>query len=198
MVSEITETRDQDQIVKGNTRILTPDLYAKFRSELNPVYQAIADVQINSGMRWEEFWQFIKHPDWYKASRRCISLNKSAIKKEKCRIKERDVILTQRGCDAVELLQKLKIKKVTRHAVNQAFRLAAQKTIGEDYIMPKMLRKCCATWLMKAFQDHPTKLAIISMSMGHTLQVMQEHYLSTAFATEDTLDMREFFKGWGE
>lgn len=186
---------NEEPIVKNEARVLTPKLYERFREQLNPLYRAIADVQINSGMRWTEFWTLIHHKELYKASRRCISIIST---KEKARVKERDIILTQKGCEAVEILLKLKPKEVSRHAVNQAFKLAAQKSIGEEYVMPKMLRKCCATWLVKAFQENPTKLAIISLSMGHTFKVMQTHYLCIAFSPEDTADMRDFFRGWGE
>lgn len=185
----------QDIIIKKNTRILTPREYKRLREELNPKYQIICDVLLYSGMRIEEFWAFCRNKDWYKPSRRCISLPKEAIRKEKCLITERDVILTKKGCDAVELLQKLKIKQVTRHAMSEALKLAASKTIGTTGITPKMFRKTCASWLMKAY---PEKKSYIRLSMGHTEKTMENHYLGIAFAPADSEDIRIEVRGWGE
>lgn len=181
-----------EYIIKQNTRILTPKEYLQFREQLNPVYQIIADVLIYSGMRIEEFWVFMKNPQFYKASRRCISISSA---KTKCRIKERDILLNQKGCDAVELCLKLKPKRMDRHAMNQAFKLAASKSIGTEGVSPKMFRKTCVSILAKLY---PEKLMYISISMGHTLEVMRDHYLGISFTREDTEDMRDFFKGWGE
>jgi integrase len=182
-------------IIKQGTRILVPKEYAKFREQLNPVYQNIADVLLYTGMRVEEFWAFCDHPTWYKASRHCISLPKGSIKKVKCLNKERDITLNEMGCKVIETMQALEYKKVTRHAMNQAFKLAASKSIGVEGIAPKMFRKTCISWLVKIY---PSLHLNIAASSGHSLEVMRQHYLSTSFAKEDVDDMKVWFQGWGE
>ena len=182
-----------DYIIKQNTRILRLSEYRAFREQLNPVYQILADVALNTGMRWVELWAFIKHPEWYRASRRCIEL--SAPTKEKCLWRERTVHLTPTGCRADEMLIGLKLKKsVNRKNVLMAFRLAASKSIGEAGITPKMFRKTLVSWLIKCM---PEKALEISASMGHTQEVMRIHYLGIAFERKDVEEMREYLKGWG-
>jgi hypothetical protein len=182
-----------DYIIKQNTRILRPSEYQAFREHLNPVYQILADVALNTGMRWVELWAFIKHPEWYRASRRCIEL--SAPAKEKCLWRERTVHLTPTGCHAVEMLIGLKLKKsVNRKNVLMAFRLAASKSIGVTAITPKMFRKTLVSWLIKTM---PERSLEISASMGHTQEVMRIHYLGIAFERKDVEEMRSYLKGWG-
>lgn len=183
-------------IIKQATRILSgPKEYAQFREQLNPTYRNIADVLLHTQMRVEEFWTFNDHPTYYKPSRHCISLPKGAIKKVLCLNKERDIILNDAGCKAVETMQALGYKRVTRHAMNQAFKLAAKKSIGIEGITPKMFRKTGISWLIKCY---PEKALYIAASSGHSLEIMKTHYLGIAFEKEDTMDMREFFKGWGD
>lgn len=182
-----------DYIIKQKTRILTPAEYRSFREQLNPVYQILSDVALNTGMRWVELWAFIKHPEWYRPSRRCIEL--TAPTKDKCLWRERTIHLTPIGCTAVEMLIGLKLKKsVNRKNVLMAFRLAASKSIGVTGVTPKMFRKTLVSWLIKV---NPKRSLEISASMGHTQEVMRIHYLGIAFERRDVDEMREYLKGWG-
>lgn len=183
------------QIVKQNTCILTPKVYLLLREQLNPNYKTICDALLHTGMRVEEFWEFIKHPEWYKPSRRCIDLPKTAIRKRSL-IKERSVILTSNGCEVIENVLKLNLKKVSRVAMNEAISRAAIKAdIGDEYICPKMFRKTLISWLVKCYPD---KQLWIAASSGHTLETLLKHYLGIGFAAEDVDDMRKFLKGWNE
>jgi integrase len=186
-----------DAIIKQGTRILTPDEYRMFSKELNPTYAVICDVLLHTGLRVEEFWEFVEHPRWYKASKHCISLPKEAIhKKENQKLRpERDVLLSDLGCAAVETLLGMKnIHKVTRHAMNEALKLASVKA-GFDPLgfTPKMFRKMCASYLMKIY---PEKEMYISVSMGHSRAILQKHYLGMVFEKPDIKDMRVLFDGW--
>ena len=184
-----------DYIIKQNTRILRPSEYRAFREQLNPVHRVLCDVALNTGMRWVEIWQFVKHPEWYRASRRCIELPLGSIKKVRCLHKERTVHLTANGCEAVETLIGLKLKKpVERSNFHVALCLAASKSIGKDGISPKMFRKTLVSWLIKCM---PEKALEISASMGHNLETMRVHYLGIAFERKDVEEMREYLKGWG-
>ena len=151
-------------------------------------------VLIHTGMRIEEFWDFVDHPNWYKASRHCISLPKGAIKKVRCVYKERDIILTENGCKAVETLQGLDLTRVSRTAMRDALILAASKSIGIQGVCPKMCRKTAISWLVRGHQD---KAMYICSSAGHTLETMRINYLGIAFSKEDIEAMKIFFEGWG-
>lgn len=184
-----------DVIIKQNTRILTPDTYSAFREHLNPEYRIICDVLLNTAMRVEELRWFAEHPEAYKASRRCISLTKSATKKVKVVRSERDIMLTLKGCAAIELFINVKPRIAKRAAMGEALKFAATRAgIESEGITPKMFRKTFLSWLVAV---SPEKYFIIAMSAGHTVNILQKHYAGIAFQKEDVAAMREYIKGWG-
>jgi integrase len=184
-----------DVIIKQNTRIMTPDSYFALRVHLNPEYKIICDVLLNTAMRVEELRWFSQHPEAYKASRRCISLTKSATKKVKVVRNERDIMLTLQGCEAVELFIKVKPYIAQRAAMGEALKFAAEAAgIGSEGITPKMFRKTYLSWLVAA---SPENYFLIAMSAGHTLNILQKHYAGIAFQREDVMAMRAYVKGWG-
>lgn len=185
-------------IVKNDTRILTPFEYEKMRGHLNPVYQAICDVLLHTGLRMPEFWELVRHPEWYDAKRRCIDLPGKAVKKAKTVYGARTVHLTVDGCGAIEHLLRINPKWVSRQSMIGVLELAATRAgipETDKGIMPKMFRKTIISWLMKCY---PEKMFVIAGSSGHTLDVMQRHYASLSFAKQDIEDMRKFLKGWGD
>lgn len=185
-------------IIKNDTRVLTPFEYEKLREQLNPVYQAICDVLLHTGMRMPEFWELVRHPEWYDAKRRCIELPTKAIRKTKTVFTYRQVNLNVAGCEAVEHLFKINPRKVSRQTMTMALCLAARKAQLPELdkgIAPKMFRKTIVSWLMKCY---PERMFEISGSAGHTLNVMQHHYSNLSFARQDIEDIRKFVKGWGE
>jgi integrase len=165
------------------------------REHLNPAYRSICDSVLDSHMRGTEFRWFMAHPQAYKASRRCISLTKEATKKVQIVRKERDIILTIRGCEAIENFIRNRYYVATRSGVREALILAATKAgIGTEGITPKMFRKTYLSWLVVT---HPELYFKIAMSAGHTVDVLQNHYAGIAFQREDVTAMREYVKGWG-
>lgn len=185
-------------IIKNSTRILTPIEYEKLRVQLNPVYQAICDVLLHTGMRMPEFWELIRHPDWYDAKRRCIELPVKVIKKKKTVYHNRQVNLNVAGCESVEHLFKVNPKKVSRQTMTMVLQLAARNAQLADLdkgIAPKMFRKTIISWLMKCY---PERMFEIAGSAGHTLAIMQVYYANLSFQRPDIDDMRKFLKGWGE
>jgi integrase len=181
-----------DIIIKQNTRILTPDAWFKLRECLTPDYRVVCDVLLNTAMRIEELHWFEKHPEAYKASRRCISLSSKKVKVVRV---ERDIMLTLRGCEAIELFIKVKPRVANRSAMGEALKRAATYAeIGTEGITPKMFRKTYLSWLVAAI---PENYFVIAMSAGHTLNILQKHYAGIAFQREDVVKMREYVKGWG-
>lgn len=183
-------------IIKQNTRILTPYLYNQLREQLNDTYKAISDALLNTGMRAEEFWEFLEHPEWYDAKRKCIDMPQGSIKKIKCLHKERTIVLTDRGCKAIEYVLQMKPRKIARQDMWITYRGAAERSgIGTAGITSKMFRKTMISWLAVCYED---KLFKIASSAGHTLDIMRLHYSSLQFEARDLREMQEFLKGWGE
>ena len=185
-------------ILRNKTSILTPHEYSKLRKVLPAKYICICDVLLNTGMRIEEFWDFLQHPEWFSAARRCIELPTGAIKKERSVYKERTIRLTIEGCDAVKTLFGMNgsITQMTREGMRMMLRRCAETAgIGTQGISPKMFRKTAVSWLLTCF---PEKMFQIEASMGHDWQTMKRHYVNLAFEKRDVEEMREFFQGWGE
>lgn len=187
-------------IVKDETRVLTPKWNEKLREQLTPEYASICDTLLHTGMRMPELRKFALHPEWYDARRRCIELPKAAIRKKKTIYKNRQINLTLDGCKAVEHFQKMikdNMKIPTRQSMLGVLENAAKKAElpdGDVGICPKMYRKTIVSWLMAV---HPEWGFKIANSMGHSLDVMNEHYTNLSFAKDDMDDIKKFIKGWG-
>jgi hypothetical protein len=166
---------------------------------MTPQYRAICQALLHTYMRVEEFRWFIEHPESYRPSRRCISLPKEAIGKTETLFKERDIVLSIKGCQVVEHLISLKLKKkdlVSRQAMNAYLdNIAILAGIGKDYICPKMYRKTMISWLVAIY---PEKHAWINSSAGHTATIQLVHYAGIAFERSDLEDMRSETRGYGE
>lgn len=190
-------------IIKQKTRILTPYLYGQLRAQLNPTYQAISDVLIHTGMRVEEFWEFLEFgtvlgglAGWYDPQRKCIDMPHGSIKKIKSLHKERTIILSDAGCKAVEHVLRMNPKKIPRQSMWITYNAAAKKAgLGNEGITSKMFRKSLISWLAVCHED---KMYKIASSAGHTLEIMRLHYSSLQFEARDVQEMKEFLKGWGE
>jgi len=185
-------------IIRQKSRILTPADYQAFRSCLNPTYQTMADVLLHTGLRIVEFWAFVEHPEWYHASVRVIDLpEEGSTKKDRAEYVQRTIRLTLDGCKAVETLNALHPRKVTRVAMRDAFRRASIKAnLGTKGIVPKFPRKTLASWLMEARKELSIDSLDIGASMGHDLETLRIHYLGVGFAPNDHDDIVALLKGW--
>ncbi len=195
------------QTVKQDTCVLTPKEYRRIREQLpsNTKYREMCDVALQTGLRMEnEFWPFLEHPEWYKPDKRCIDLPKTYTDKKgkerktatklKCRMKERSVFLTPKGCEDVAALIRNPPDHISRKSWGAALKKAAIAAgVGDEHICPKMFRKSITSWLTACF---PEKVLFIAYSMGHTQKVMTENYLNPRFADDAMLDIREFTRGW--
>jgi integrase len=193
-------------IIKQNTRILTPSEYEKLRSAMTTEYYPIlCDALLLSGMRPIEFKRF--KPDWYKASRRIISLPEGACMKDKCEFKERTISLSLAGCDAFDKLIAAKVKfngnevpVMNMHPGKVSFndtlkRYAIAAGIGSEGIKPKMFRKTFVSWLVACY---PEKSLYIQASMGHSEDTIVGNYLGLGFTRGEIETMKEKYLGeWG-
>jgi integrase len=182
---------------KHDTRILTPREHEKFREQLGTDYKVIVDAMLHTGLRVEELKEVIKNPKWFYASARCIDLPRGVMRKKKSLFRQRSVKLSIKGVEAIEALIALGLKSLSsRSAMNEAFKRAARKAgIGEQGITPKMYRKTLISWLVACYPD---KHILIAMHSGHSVEVMQKHYLGINFERNDVEDMRSYLRGWGE
>lgn len=187
------------EITKNDTCVLLPREIERMFERMSPKYRAICEALFHTHMRVQEFRWFVKHPESYKPSRRCISLPKEAISKTETLFKERDVVLSLKGCEVVEHLIKLKLKDkdmMTRQAMNVYLdEIAEAIGLGKDHICPKMYRKTMISYLVAIF---PEKHVWINSSAGHTSDIQLRHYVGIAFQRNDIEDMRSLLKGWGD
>jgi|MudIll2142460700_1097286.scaffolds.fasta_scaffold00535_6 integrase len=181
-------------IIKQNTRILTPREYSVIRENLKKEHKIILDAQLFTAMRQEEFRKFVEHPEWFKLQRHAIDLPKAAILKEKCRFKERTIMLSTLGVASIERLFDSVSDIPTRAAWNGDLTRACERaSIATDGIAPKMTRKTYISWLVAQF---PQLHLLIASSAGHSINVMQEHYLGIAFTPVDLEEMKQYTSGW--
>ena len=187
------------EVTKNGTCVFLPREVDRILTIVNPTYRAIFEGLLHSQMRIEEFRWFVGHPEAYKASRRCISLPKEAIRKTETLFKERDVILSVRGCQAIEHLISMHLKPKdfpSRQAMNVYLnKRAIEAGIGDEGVCPKAFRKSVISWLIAIY---PEKHAWINSSAGHTSDIQLRHYMGIAFNRGDLDDMRTWLKGWGE
>lgn len=198
MESDRNQENRAREIIRQKGRILTPSDYQAFRSCLNPTYQTISDVLLHTGLRIVEFWAFVEHPEWYHASVRVIDLpEEGSTKKKKAEYVQRTIRLTLEGCKAVETLNALHPRKMTRVAMGEAFKRAATKAkLGTKGITPKFQRKTLVSWLMEVRNDLHIDSLDIGASMGHDLETLRVHYLGVGFSEKDHEDIVAFLKGW--
>lgn len=184
-------------------RILTPHQEEQLYQQLNTDYKIITRVLLHSYMRTPELRFLLKHQSCFHESERCIVLPAEAETKVKHKRTFRRIPLTQDGCEAVkELLDHYNTKGLeipSRQAVLQSLRLAARKADipGKDVgVMPKMYRKTMLSWLVEVFGDD--KLLKIAKSAGHSIEVLEEHYVGIFSVKRDIEDMKSVVRGWGE
>ncbi|MCX6682147.1 MAG: hypothetical protein NTY71_04085 [Methanoregula sp.] len=188
----------QNIIIKQGARILTPDEYEALRSHLNPKHRLIFDAMLFSGMRGAEFWRFFQHPEWFNEKRGYIHLPKSAVLKKKAGQREREIMLSNIGSrsirDFVGAVRNKEIKYISRFAWFFDLKRAARKAgIGDEGITPKLTRKTWVSWLMACFPDDGLR---ISSSLGHSVDILQKHYLSVVFSDQEKQKIRMYVSGW--
>lgn len=183
-----------DILSRSGARILFPSEYDKFRSGMKPNYQIISDALLMTGLRPIEFWRMDR--SWYRAARRCLEVPVGACMKEKCQQKQRTVILSLPGCEAIERFLNANIKPLKENSMRDSFiRAAIRSGIGPEYITSKMFRKTWVSWLVACYPERGLEIAA---SMGHSVETMRTNYLGLAFPRAE-LDIARnlYLTGWG-
>jgi integrase len=215
-MESIPEPQQIDYIITQGTRVLFPSEWEKLRaamltpeqSKLVKVYtadgdiakanhiqryQIVCDMLLHTGMRVVEAQALQK--GWYHPSRRVIAIPQGACKKVKCTFTERTVMLSPRGCAAVDRYLNsgctISGKETSRDTLR---RYAIKAGIGKAGITTKMFRKTLASWLMACF---PERVMHISSSMGYSREVLRKYYLGKGFPRSELEKMRAYLQGWG-
>jgi len=197
------------EIIKQGVQILNAAEYEKIRSQLNQVHQLIFDGMLFTGMRIEEFWRFIEHPEWFHADRQFVELPPGSILKVKAKMRERTVLLSNIGTrairDLVGAVYRGEIKHITKQGWGQNLRRAAIKAGMNIQVMdaktgkprytvaPKMLRKTWISWLMLCYPEDGLRIA---SSSGHDTGTLMRHYLSMPFSPQEKEQIRAYVIGW--
>jgi integrase len=177
--------------------VLTPKEKNMIYEHLNPVYRMRSNVLLYTGMRIAEAKYFVNHPEWFRKENAAIFIPiVKGLGKERCKTRQRVVILNKRGIDAVESFFTHRVGFAAYQNMESALRLAAQKAdFDTKCISTKMFRKTAVSWLLTVY---PNQQSQIARSMGHDARTMDEHYLATGWRKTDRDDMAVEFGGWGE
>jgi integrase len=210
-----------DIIIKQGTRVLMPTEYEKLRAAMIPEqmqsslakaiaennqgkinkiqrYQIVCDAMLLSGLRSVEFERMER--SWYRGARRVIVLPEGACLKARCEYKERTVMLSVQGCDALERYLNAELggplpnkdKTAMRDALRRYAKTAGISDVG---ITTKMFRKTLVSWLVACF---PEQILYIQASMGHTQDTIVQNYIGLGFPKEEIQKMRtNYLSEWG-
>lgn len=187
------------EIIKQGAQILSAQEYEKIRSHLNQGHQLIFDGQLFTGMRIEEFWRFVEHPEWFHPDRQYVELPPGSILKVKAKQKERLVLLsfigTSKVRDLVAAILRGEVKAITKQGWGQDLKRAALKgDMNIRGISPKMLRKTWISWLMLWYPQDGLRIA---SSAGHDTGTLIRHYMSLPFSPQEKEQVKAYVIGWG-
>jgi hypothetical protein len=176
--------------------VLTPHEKNLIFDELNSGYKKRSGFFLHTAMRIAECNYVKIHPECFRKENGAIFLPNVGEGKFRCTIKNRAVLLSEAGIDAVEAFLASGVGIPTYQSMEPVFKRAALDA-GFDtrYITTKMFRKTMISWLMACY---PERQASIALSAGHNYVTMQGHYLTQGWRKEDVKEMREETKGWGE
>jgi len=187
----------------NGSRVLTPGEAAAIRRAISkPSNRALFDLMIYTGLRLEEVRQLIENPDIFDEERRLLVIKSG---KAKARQKERNVILSDTGVQAVRAF--LKTPKMPNSSsawqVNlirwsRAAGLSPLPGRSDDRgnvygITVRTSRKSWESWLLTAYPD---RAAWIALSQGHTESTALGHYLNLSFTDEERGDILNEVLGW--
>lgn len=177
--------------------VLTPREKNLLFEQLNPDYKILAEFLLQTAMRITECKYVYLMPTAFREENAAIFLpNVGEYGKARCTIKNRAVMLSPKGVDAVKNFLGSKIYFPTYQSMEEAFKRAAMNAdFDTKYITTKMLRKTMISWLMACY---PERISQIQHSAGHNYATMQSHYVTYGWRKEDVKDMREETRGWGE
>jgi len=195
------EVSESKHMLVSEAWILTPKDYNRIRDGFKQQsHKLLFDGMLYTGMRIEEFWRFIEHPEWFNYERSYIQLPIGSIKKPEAKQKERKVLLSALGTrickELLDAVRRGEIKHISRRGWSDDLMRAAKRAGIKDTtgLTPKMARKTYISWLMAVMPEDGLR---ISSSSGHDTQTMIAHYLSTPFTDDERKEIKMHVQGWG-
>ena len=188
----------------NGSRVLTPAEAASIRRIISkPSNRALFDLMLYAGLRLVEVRQLIENPDIFDEERRLLVIKSG---KAKARQKERNVILSDTGVQAVRAF--LKTPKMPNSPSawqtnlirwSRAAGLSPLPGRSDDDggnvwgITVRTSRKSLESWLLTAYPDQSVRIAL---SQGHTETTALCHYLNLSFTEEERGDILNEVSGW--
>ena len=181
-------------LIRQKTRILPPDEYRALRAALRTRHKVLLDGMLFTGMRGEEFWRFLQHPEWFDHDRGVIHLPPAAMLKKKAKQIERDIYLSNWGLTVIERLFDYELQKISRISWRATLiRASKRANLSPRGITPKMTRKTWESWLVASY---PAMTLQIALSQGHSSLTALNHYVNIAFSLSETLEMKKYVTGF--
>ena len=190
-------------LVCNGSRVLTPGEASSIRRVISkPSNRALFDLMIYTGLRLEEVRQLIEHPDIFDEDRRLLVIKSG---KAKARQKERNVILSDNGMDAVRAFLRApkmpssssawqtNLIRWSRAAGLSPLPLRAGQGGNVYGITVRTSRKTLESWLLTAY---PNRAAWIALSQGHTESTALGHYLNISFTDREREEILTEVTGW--
>lgn len=182
-------------LLKNGIRILYPSEYHKLL-EVIPKHhhRLLIELLLHTGSRYQEIIRLSENKEWFKDDR-YIFLPKGSILKEKCRQKERCVLLSIKGRQVVKEYLKMNYKPPVRQSLNfDLYRWMVNVNLDPKGICIKSFRKTLVSWLVATKED---KYLSVLSSIGHNTVTSLTFYLSLPFSQEDKQQISAELYGWG-
>jgi len=200
-------------IIRQKTRILRPIEYERLLEGCPKIeFKTMIQALLYTGMRYVELKRFQQHPEWYDGD--FIHLPREASLKEKRTQPERWVRLNTQGRMIVQYFLKYRKKLPSYQSMSQnlgCWALRAgfpeakiiekiNKKTGQikkinscPGLSVKSFRKTWESWLMFCY---PQKIAMITLSQGHTTLTSLQHYVNMPFTESNRLEILNYIQGW--
>lgn len=179
---------------RQRVRLLRPWEVSKLLKAIPKKYSKVQfEFLFYTGMRYIEAQEIYHRPDLFSDSN--IHLTPELIRKPKCKIKDRYVILNPVGKKVAEEYFALK-KQLPRHWgswVENLQRWCVKAGIDPSYMSTKTTRKTWESYLFTCFPEHRGE---IYKSIGHTKETALDFYIGLPFSSENKKNMWRYTAGW--
>lgn len=183
-------------IMKNKTAVLIPREWKLIENQLNADYKIRCNFLLHTATRISEARYISEHSEVFRSENSAIFLPEvKGMGKDKCKQKDRTILLSPKGVTAVQLLYSTNTKFPSYQAMEIALKRAAKEADFDiRSITTKMFRKTYITWLMACY---PNLEGIVASSVGHVPDTMHGHYVKLGFRKDDLRDMKDEISEWG-
>ena len=186
-------TEFKKPIIRQGTRILRPKEFEVLLDGCPKIdYKTMLQALLYTGMRYIEMQRFQKNLDWFDGD--FIHLPQEASKKKLRTQRERWVRLNNQGKIIIQYFVKLEKKIPSYQSWNENMKCWSRRCgLDPTGMSVKTTRKTWESWLMF---NHPTQIALITLSQGHTALTSLQHYVNMPFTESDRIEIMNYIQGW--